>query len=377
MKFVWVGWRGGGGVPPQLAVCEALLEAGHDVIVIADPQIKAQAERIGARFEAIQEPPLPPDPTWEEIHRWSLKEKFLGSTYAEVMRSAIDRHGPDRILVDGALFSAQVEASASGIPYAALWVQLALTAETWAGGPDPQDQALNLAKHNDHRSQRGLAEVAAIRDTHLEADWLLTLSYEPLNRARRRVSPNLHFVGAPLPKTSDVEVDLPPGDSPLVLVGFSTTPITTATHLQTVVDGLQGLDVRALVTLGRIELGELDLPPNVAETRFAPHDQILPDADLMVSHVGHGSLCAAARHGVPMLALPWGRDQHVNAETVVGMGIGFSLPSDSKPAEIAEAAGHLLADDNIRRTCSELAAEIATHDGLERAVQLITGPPPI
>ena len=135
------------------------------------------------------------------------------------------------------------------------------------------------------------------------------------------------------------------------------------------------MDVRALVTLGSVEPGELDLPPNVAETRFAPHDQFLPDADLMVSHVGHGSLCAAARHGVPVLALPWGRDQHVNAETLTDIGIGSSLPSSSTSAEIAEAAGRLLVDDTVRRRCSEVAAEIATHAGLNEAVELISGPP--
>ena len=370
-----MGWRGGGGVPPQLAVCEALLEAGHEVIAIADPQVAQQAERIGARFEAIDEPPPPAGATWAEIHRWSLQDKFLGSIYAEAMRAAITRYEPDRVLVDGALFSAQVEAKASGIPYAALWVQLAVTAENWAGGADPRDRASNLAAHNAHRNQRGLAEVTAIRDTHLDADWLLTLSYETLNRAHRRRSPNLHFVGAPLPKSADVDVELPPGDAPLVLVGFSTTPITTAADLQTVVDALAGMNVRALVTLGRVEPGELDLPPNVAETRFAPHDQILPDADLMVSHVGHGSLCAAARHGVPILALPWGRDQHVNAETLTDVGIGSSLPPGSTPDEIAEAAGRLLADDTVRRRCSDVAAEIATHAGLDEAVELISGPP--
>ncbi len=375
MRIIWVGWRGGGGVPPQLAVCEALIAAGHEVVVIADPQIRTQAESIGARFEAIDEPPLAAGATWPEIHRWSLKEKFLGSTYADAMRTAIDRHEPDRILVDGALYSAQVEAKASGTPYAALWVQLAVTADNWAGGPDPQDQSVNLAGHNAHRTRRGLAEVAAIRDTHLDADWLLTLSYEALNGTRQRRSPNLHFIGAPLPKTADVEVELPPGDQPLVLVGFSTTPITTATHLQAVVEGLAGMDVRGLVTLGRVEPGELNLPANVAETRFAPHDRVLPHADLMVSHVGHGSLCAGARHGVPTLALPWGRDQHVNAQTVTDLGIGISLPSNATAEEIADAAHRLLVDDTVRRKCSEVAAEIAAHAGLDEAIQLITGPP--
>lgn len=375
MKFVWVGWRGGGAVPPQLALCEALLEAGHEVVAVADPPLRPQAERSGIPFEEIDEPPLPAGATLPEINRWALTQKFLGSTYADATRAALDRHEPDRILVDGKLVSAQVEARASRIPYAALWHQLATCAENQPFGTDPNDQSVNLAAHNEHRNQRGLAEVTAIVDTLLDANWFLTLSYEVLNGGVRRSWPNLHFVGAPMPTTADVNVELPPGDAPLVLVGFSTTPMTTAAVLQRVVDALGDTDVRVLVTLGPVRRGDLDLPRNAAETRFAPHDQILPDAALMVSHVGHGSLCAAARHGVPILAMPLGRDQNENAETLTDLGIGSWLPPTSAPAEIAEAACRLLDDDTIHRRCAEVAAEISTHPGLERAVQLITQPP--
>lgn len=137
----------------------------------------------------------------------------------------------------------------------------------------------------------------------------------------------------------------------------------------------RGLDeVRVLVTLGPVHPGELELPRNAAETPFAPHDQILPEAALMVSHVGHGSLCAAARHGVPILAMPLGRDQNANAETLTDIGIGSWLPPSSAPTEIADVARRLLSDQTIQRRCAEVAEEISTHAGLDTAVQLITGP---
>ena len=68
------------------------------------------------------------------------------------------------------------------------------------------------------------------------------------------------------------------------------------------------------------------------------------------------------------------------AKAVVSSSVGESEASSAfrypaALAVIAEAAGRLLADDTVRRRCSEVAAEIATHAGLDEAVELISGPP--
>jgi MGT family glycosyltransferase len=361
-------------VPPQLALCEALIDAGHEVIAVADARLRVQAEQSGMQFEGIAEPPRPVDPSGPEIEQWVLSQKFIGVTYAEATSEGIERHRPERVLVDGMLFSAQVEARAAGVPYAALWHMLVERAEGWAGGVDAIDQEANLASHNTHRKRRGLAKVDSMQDTLLDADWFLALSYEVLNRTVRREWPNLHYVGAPMPRATHTEVELPPGDAPLVLVGFSTTPMGQAAVLQRVADALAGLDVRVLITLGSVRLDELDLPANAIAAPFVPHDQVLPETALTVSHVGHGTMCAAARHGVPILAMPLGRDQNTNAEILTDIGIGEWLPPSSTPAEIAEVAQRLLSDETANGKCAEVAAAISGHNGLNTAIQLVTGP---
>lgn len=44
---------------------------------------------------------------------------------------------------------------------------------------------------------------------------------------------------------------------------------------------------------------------------------------------------AAMIHGVPMLCLPMGRDQHGNVARVEHLGLGHVLPADSSAADIA------------------------------------------
>lgn len=148
VRILWVGWAGGGAVPPQLALCEALIDAGHEVIAVADARLRVQAEQSGMQFEGIAEPPRPVDASGPEIEQWVLSQKFIGVTYAEATSEGIERHRPERVLVDGMLFSAQVEARAARVPYAALWHMLVERAEGWAGGVDALDQEANLASHN-------------------------------------------------------------------------------------------------------------------------------------------------------------------------------------------------------------------------------------
>ena len=53
--------------------------------------------------------------------------------------------------------------------------------------------------------------------------------------------------------------------------------------------------------------------------------------------------------GVPMLAIPQGADQFLNAETIVEHGLGLRLlPDELSPASVREAVGELLEDERYR-----------------------------
>jgi UDP:flavonoid glycosyltransferase YjiC (YdhE family) len=72
---------------------------------------------------------------------------------------------------------------------------------------------------------------------------------------------------------------------------------------------------------------------------------------------------AAMVHGVPMLCMPMGRDQHGNAARVEQLGLGRVLPADASAADIGNAVRDALADEalwlNARRRAGIVRADIA------------------
>jgi UDP:flavonoid glycosyltransferase YjiC (YdhE family) len=375
MKVLWLGFAGGGNVPPQVAFCEALVQAGHDVRAVIDGPVCAELERHGIPAEPTTAPERPSGLFGSDLEEWVYINRFMGPTYNDDLLAAIQRHQPDRLLIDGFLYDAHVAAFATGIPYAA--VGHVLLACAWGGHSAARLDEITLASHNEHRRRVGLEAVGTARDTLFDADWYLAMTYQDLDAPDAPAWPKRHYVGAHVPSWSPVDLALPEGDDPLVVVAFSTTPMGQQRVLQEIAAALAELDVRVLITTGpSLRVEDLDLPANATAVRYAPHDQVLPGAALMISHVGHGSMAAAARNGVPILALPMGRDQYRNAEVLADHGIGVRLPPSASATEIAAAVESLLDDDAVRRAARDMAGRIAEHDGLDHAISLLSGAPP-
>ena len=102
-----------------------------------------------------------------------------------------------------------------------------------------------------------------------------------------------------------------------------------------------------------------------------PHDEVLPSADLVITHAGHGTVCAGAGAGVPMLCLPMGRDQPGVAERVEALGLGRSLSPDASPEAIGTAVAAMLADAGQRGASRAFAATVSRFGDAARAVALV------
>ena len=103
---------------------------------------------------------------------------------------------------------------------------------------------------------------------------------------------------------------------------------------------------------------------------FVPHDRIVADVDLVVTHAELGTLMFAAGAGVPCLCLPNVRDQDDNAARVTALGLGRALPPDAAPAEIGAAVMSMLDDEALRATCRGFAARVDRFGDLARAATL-------
>lgn len=139
--------------------------------------------------------------------------------------------------------------------------------------------------------------------------------------------------------------DLP--DRPTVYVTMGTVFNTSASVFTTVLDGLRGEAVNVIVTVG--ENGDPALlgpqADHVHVERYIPQSLLLPHCDLLVSHAGSGATLGALGAGVPMLAVPQGADQFLNAEAITRIGAGLRLlPSELDAAAVRDTARQLLDD---------------------------------
>jgi UDP:flavonoid glycosyltransferase YjiC (YdhE family) len=121
--------------------------------------------------------------------------------------------------------------------------------------------------------------------------------------------------------------------------------------------------VQAVVTCGpAITPSQLPAVPNVRIVAAAPHRELLPTTDLVITHGGHGTVSAALRHGVPALVIPMGRDQGEIAARVVWHGAGISTTMRTSTSEIRRLIRRALDESSLRVAARQLAARMATED---------------
>jgi MGT family glycosyltransferase len=143
-----------------------------------------------------------------------------------------------------------------------------------------------------------------------------------------------------------------------------------------VLAGLSALPVNVLATVGlQIDPAEFGpQPTNVRIERYIPQALILPHCDLVVSHGGSGSVGGALAHGLPMVLIPMGADQPLNADRVVDLGLGRVLDAvAATPDDVRAAAADVLGDGRYRRAAERLRDEMADWPGPGYAVGLLEG----
>ena len=141
-----------------------------------------------------------------------------------------------------------------------------------------------------------------------------------------------------------------------------------------VLAGLRELPINVVVTLGRNLDAEVvgRQPENVHVERYIPQSSVLPSCDLMINHGGSGSVIGALAHGVPMVVLPMGADQPLNAARCEELGVGIVLHAfRATPDSVADAVTTALDDPAFRVAAERIRDEIAVLPGAEAAGPLL------
>ena len=368
-RFLFVTWDGGGNTAPTYPLVRGLVAREHKVAILGQPAQAEAAGELGATFAPLGLPDWTPGKSVEEERDIFLPLLF-GPAVGEAVLKYIEQDTPDVLVVDCYLTSGLAAAERSRLPAAALVHTLhqafvrRLVRQRW-------EEALPTI--NTVRVRFGLSPVESPMALLNPMKAVLVACPQEFDAAIQDLPANVRYVGAIRDDPPAAERKSPWGDGdgrPRVLVAFSTTYQHQEETLRRTATALAALPVQAIITVGTaIEPGAIESAPNVAVHGYLPHAALLPDCALVVTHAGFGTVMAVLAHGVPLLCLPMGRDQHYNAERVAACGAGIVLPADAGVEEIRHALQELLTKPDYQVAARRIAAMIARQDGRETAIK--------
>lgn len=191
-----------------------------------------------------------------------------------------------------------------------------------------------------------------------------------------------HVVGPLMWEPPARDVELPSGgsrgvapDAPLVLVAPSTAQDSEHTLLRAALRGLAGAPVRVLATYNRrLPPRSLRVPANARVVDWVSYSRTMPRCDLVVCHVGHGTLVRALSSGCAVVACPAVGDMNENAARVAWAEAGVRVPRRFvTPRALRLAVERALGEPAIGARARELAAWAGGHDAGETAARLVEG----
>jgi MGT family glycosyltransferase len=212
---------------------------------------------------------------------------------------------------------------------------------------------------NGVRSQLGLAPLPAVDDLFRRPPLLLYLTAEPFEYPRRDWPASVVMVG-PCEWEPPAE---PPSwladvTRPIVLVTTSSEFQDDGRLIQTAFDALVDEPVAVVATLPAGDAEHLHPPSNAHLERFVPHGPVLDRAVCAITHGGMGATQKALARGVPVCAVPFGRDQLEVARRVEVAGAGTRLPASRlRPDRLRVKVREAMAKaEGARRVAAAFAA---------------------
>jgi UDP:flavonoid glycosyltransferase YjiC (YdhE family) len=168
-------------------------------------------------------------------------------------------------------------------------------------------------------------------------------------------------------------VGIPDGEGPLVLVAPSTSQDPECELVRVTLDALADKPVRVLATTNRHRPEKpIEVPGNAVLESWVAYSQVMPVADVVICHGGHGTVARALAAGAPLLVCPAVGDMAENGARVAWSGTGLTLPRRLLSRRgIRLATQRLLADTRYRARAGELATWAEQNDGAARAAELV------
>jgi UDP:flavonoid glycosyltransferase YjiC (YdhE family) len=376
--FTFAG--GSGHAYPLLPIADAARAAGHTVAFARGYSAAADIEARGFSLvgKAIPDMDGPRSIT-------PLVELDMERQYSVLRDHFVNRWGriqltrilelsaewqPDLIVCDEVDFGSMIAAERVGLPHATV---LVIAAGSFIR-PDIVSETLDAL-----RAEHGLPPDPglAMLDRHL----VLSPFPPSFRDPAYPLPPNTLSIRPEAAGPAEAGAAPPwlsrPSDNPTIYFTLGTVFNTESGDLfARVLAGLRELPVNVIVTVGRqIDPASFGpQPDNVRIERYIPQSTLLPHCDLVVNHGGSGSVIGALAHGLPIVVIPMGADQSLNAARCVDLGVGIALnATQATPKSVSDAVAAALLAPSYRTAAERIRHEIAALPEAAAAMPLLEG----
>ncbi|HEX6753083.1 MAG TPA: nucleotide disphospho-sugar-binding domain-containing protein [Solirubrobacterales bacterium] len=387
LRFLVAAFGDPGHVFPAISLGRALRARGHEVTIETWEERREAVEGAGLGFAAAEEYRMfpPPDP--------DSPEGAHAAEAAKALLPLLEETRPHAVVSDILTLAPTLAAEKAGVPLATLIPHIYPVVEpglpffaiglrpprtpigraVWRAGQRALNVGLEQGR-NDLNRQRARLGLPPVDRFHggISPDLALVGTFPQLEYPRRWPA-GVEITGPMTFEIPHPEIELPPGDEPLVLVAPSTAHDSENHLVRTALAALAGEPVRVVATTNRVvPQRPIEVPANAALVDWLSYSQLMPAASLAISHGGHGTVARALCAGTPVLICPIIGDMSETAMRVAWAKCGLSLPWRlCHPAPLRWAARRLLEDRSFAERAGELATWAAENDGAARGAELV------
>ncbi len=393
-----------GRLYPLVGTFQELVRRGHHLTVKAGIDDIERLRSVGLHAEPLAAPIARFEPD-----DWKARTKFgalmsglrqfgeRARDQATDLAATIEAEHPDALFIDEGSWGAAAAAERSGLPWAVSLVSAvpmtSRDAPPFGLGLRPRHDRLGRLRDrtaraltlgslerivarelNPLRAELGVGPFTTIDASYLAADAILAYTAEPFEYPRTDWPAKLHLVG---PGLWEPPADPPPWlddiTRPLVLVTCSTLFQNDRRLAEIACEAFAGQPLDVVITTVEIDPAGLSPPANVRIERFVPHAPVLDRAVCVVCHAGMGITQKALAHGVPVVAVPFGRDQPEVARRVEVAHAGVRLPArrlnpERLRASVEQARRLTSGAQRIAAAFQAAGGPVAAGDALEQLI---------
>lgn len=408
-----------GHVYPMLSIARHLTAQGHQVRVMTGALFRQRAEAVGAQFIAFDErvdfdyryleqhfperAALPPGNAQMAL---ALKDFFAAPIplLDQQLRSVMAAETPDLLMVENCFYGVlPLLQSADRPPVLGIGVtplSYSSRDSIFYGPRIPPallPRELRREQLVDEDTRALIDEVQQSFDIAMTqsggqplqqpftdaliggCDRFLQLATPALEYQREDLPDSVRFIGPLRSAVAAVETNDEWDEAdrrPLVIVSQGT--LANVDLHQLIVPTLKALaelPVRVLATTGGRPIDGLLalLPANARVREFISFEHWLPQAALLITNGGYGSINYALDQGVPLIVAGTGEDKLEAAARVVAAGCGISLhTSTPDEGQLRRAVQQILAQPAYRQRAAIVQADYARHNALAAITDEVT-----